>query len=157
MDNNFQELYSPLFNLKEHLMWELYPNRASSEKDPHRKSPRSFENYRHSNKDANNNFFFSETINTIVNWLFHNPQRLIKFSTTKSKENKKDSTKNTDFGFAEFQRGKSWFVPQAGTRAHLTERITICFLQLGNDNSACVLTAVLFLHHAPNKQWILTC
>ena len=35
MDNNFQELYSPLFNLKGHLMWELYPNRASSEKDPH--------------------------------------------------------------------------------------------------------------------------
>ena len=43
----------------------------------------------------------SQTRDDIVNALCHNRKVFIKFSTTMSKKNKKKSTENTDFGFAE--------------------------------------------------------
>lgn len=54
-------------------MWELHPNGTSSEKGPlsHRNNAGSFKNNRYSNKDANDNIFVSETIDTIVNSLYH--------------------------------------------------------------------------------------
>lgn len=125
------------FNLKELQMWELHPNGTSSEKGPlsHRNNAGSFKNNRHSNKDANDNIFVSETIDTIANSLYHVIEKTssscLPPSRWRTRRNPRktgilDFLKITEYNCIE-RKELICVTSQAGTRAHLTERNKFIF------------------------------
>lgn len=150
------------FNLKELQMWELHPNGTSSEKGPlsHRNNAGSFKNNRHSNKDANDNIFVSETIDTIANSLYHVIEKTssscLPPSRWRTRRNPRktgilDFLKITEYNCIE-RKELICVTSQAGTRAHLTERNKFIFFSWVTTTLCVRYLQIFFLHHTSNKE-----
>ena len=100
--------------------------------------------------------FFSETIKTIVNWLFHTAKtRQVLYHQVQGKQ--EGLHEKHRFWICNSQEERPDLCRKLERERTWQKEIVLFFLQLGYNNSACVLTAVLFLHYPPNKQLKLTC